>query len=115
MLCPEPVRPLLQAVQQRLRRWTKPDNRVPVLDVALDLTRSKWELMIENTLLRRQLLELISAPETTLIRALVTAVRRDGWTFRPGQDGARTIWSQRFSRFIAELAVPWKFSLIFFL
>jgi hypothetical protein len=41
--------------------------------------------MIENTLLRRQLLELISAPETTLIRALVTAVRRDGWTFRPGQ------------------------------
>jgi hypothetical protein len=33
----------------------QPDNRSPVLDVALDLTRSKSELMIENALLRWQL------------------------------------------------------------
>jgi hypothetical protein len=46
---------LLQAIKQRLRQWTKPDNRASVLDVALDLTRSKSELMIENALLRRQL------------------------------------------------------------
>jgi hypothetical protein len=51
----QPVRSLLQAVKQRLRRWTKPDNRALALDVALDLTRSKSELMIENALLRRQL------------------------------------------------------------
>jgi hypothetical protein len=58
------VRSLLQPIKQRLRQWTKPGNHTPALDVALDLTRSKSEL--------------ISAPETTLISALVTAVRRDG-------------------------------------
>jgi hypothetical protein len=51
----QPVHSLLQAIKQRLRQWTKPDNRASVLDVALDLTRSKSELMIENALLRRQL------------------------------------------------------------
>jgi hypothetical protein len=50
----QPVRSLLQAIKQRLRQWTKPDNRALALDVALDLTRSKSEL-IENALLRRQL------------------------------------------------------------
>jgi hypothetical protein len=48
----QPVRSLLQAIKQRLRQWTKPDNYGPVLDVALDLTCSKSELMIENALLR---------------------------------------------------------------
>jgi hypothetical protein len=51
----QPVRSLLQAVKQRLRQWTKPDNCAPALDLTLDLTRSKSELMIENALLRRQL------------------------------------------------------------
>ncbi len=45
------VRSLLQAFKQRLRRWTKPDNRALALNVALDLARSRSELMIENALL----------------------------------------------------------------
>jgi hypothetical protein len=49
------LRSLLQGIKQRLRQWTKPDNRALALNVALDLTRSKSELMIENALLRRQL------------------------------------------------------------
>ncbi len=47
-----------QAVKQRLRQWTKPDNHTPVLNAALDLTRSKAELVMENALLRQQLIVL---------------------------------------------------------
>ena len=62
------VRSLLQAIKQRLRQWTKPDNRAPILDVALDLTRSKSELLMENALLRRQLVVLnrqVERPQLT--------------------------------------------------
>ena len=51
-------RSLRQAVTRILRRWTKPRNDAPVLNTALDLTRSKTELMIENALLRQQLVVL---------------------------------------------------------
>jgi hypothetical protein len=46
----QPLRSHLQAIKQRLRRWTKPENHTRALDVALDLTCSKSELMIENAL-----------------------------------------------------------------
>jgi hypothetical protein len=46
------------AAKQRLRRWTKPDNYVPVLDAALDLTGTNSEVLLENMLLRRQLIVL---------------------------------------------------------
>ena len=49
----QPVQSLLQPIKQRLHQWTKTDNCGLALDVALDLTRSKLELVIENTLLRR--------------------------------------------------------------
>ena len=49
---------LYQAAKQRLRRWTKPDNHDLVLNVAMDLTRSKPELVLENMLLRQQLIVL---------------------------------------------------------
>ncbi len=49
---------LCQAVKQRLRQWTKPDNHTLVLNAAMDLTRSKSELMLENALLRQQLIVL---------------------------------------------------------
>ena len=45
-----------QAARQRLRRLTKPDNHDPVLNAAMDLTRSKQELLLENILLRQQLI-----------------------------------------------------------
>jgi hypothetical protein len=47
------ARSLCQVFTQRLRQWTKPDNRAPALDVALDLTRSKSKLMLENAPLRQ--------------------------------------------------------------
>jgi hypothetical protein len=47
-----------QAAKQRLRQWTKPDNHDPVLNAAMDLTRSRQELLLENMRLRQQLLVL---------------------------------------------------------
>ena len=37
-----------QAAKQRLRRWTKPDNYDPLLSTAMDLTRTKSELLLET-------------------------------------------------------------------
>jgi putative transposase len=45
---------LCQAIKQRLRQWTKP-NTLPV-NAVLDITRSKSELVLENVLLRQQLI-----------------------------------------------------------
>jgi putative transposase len=49
---------LSQAVTKRLRQWTKPDNHTLAFNAALDLTRSKSELVLENALLRQQLIVL---------------------------------------------------------
>ncbi len=49
---------LCQILLQPLRRWTKPDNHAPVPNAALDLARSKSELILENALLRQQLIVL---------------------------------------------------------
>ena len=49
---------LCQPLMRRLRRWTKPDNQPLGLNTALDLTRSKSELVLENALLRQQLIVL---------------------------------------------------------
>jgi hypothetical protein len=42
-----------QAAKQYLRQWAKPQNHDLVLDAAMDLTRSKRELVLENMLLRQ--------------------------------------------------------------
>ena len=47
-----------QTAKQRLRQWTKPENHDPVLNAAMALTRSKRELLLENMLLRQQLIVL---------------------------------------------------------
>ncbi len=52
------VHSLHQAVKQWLRQWTEPDNHARVLNAALDLTRCKSELVLENALLRQQLIVL---------------------------------------------------------
>jgi len=49
---------LHQAVKQWLRQWTKPDNHALALNVGLDLTRCKSALVLENALLRQQLIVL---------------------------------------------------------
>lgn len=47
-----------QSAKQRLRQWTKPRNQDLVLNAAMDLTRTKSELLLENMLLRQQLIVL---------------------------------------------------------
>ena len=49
---------LRQSAKQRLRQWTKPGNHNLALNVAMDLARSKPELVQENMLLRQQLIVL---------------------------------------------------------
>jgi hypothetical protein len=49
---------LWQAVKQWLRQYTKPDTHSLILNAALDLTRPKSQLLLENTLLRQQLIVL---------------------------------------------------------
>ena len=49
---------LCRAVKQRLRYWTKPDTQSLALNAVLDLGRSKSELVLENALLRQQLIVL---------------------------------------------------------
>jgi hypothetical protein len=39
---------LCRVAKQRLRQWTKPANHDPVRNAALDLTRSKQELLLET-------------------------------------------------------------------
>jgi hypothetical protein len=46
---------LWQAIKHPLRGWTKPSNHSLALNTALDMTRSKSELVLENALLRQQL------------------------------------------------------------
>ncbi|MEJ2208200.1 MAG: integrase core domain-containing protein [Anaerolineae bacterium] len=51
---------LYHRAKQRLRQWTRPDNSSDSLAIgtARDLTRSKSELILENALLRQQLIVL---------------------------------------------------------
>lgn len=42
----------------KLRAWTKPSTRRPLAGAVTDLTRSKHALMVENALLRQQLIVL---------------------------------------------------------
>jgi transposase InsO family protein len=49
---------LCHSVQQRLHRWVRPDSDSLAVGAALDLTRSKPELVLENALLRQQLIVL---------------------------------------------------------
>ena len=49
---------LWQAANRWLRQRIKPDNHSLILNTALDLTRSKSELVLENALLRQQLIVL---------------------------------------------------------
>lgn len=52
------VEHILINVSQHIQRWVKPNNPYLFADTALDLTRSKTELILENTFLRHQLIVL---------------------------------------------------------
>jgi putative transposase len=72
-----------QAIKRSLRQLTKPDNHSFALNAALDMTRSKSELVLENALLRQQLAVLqrqvqrpkLSWRDRTLIVLLASQLR----------------------------------------
>ena len=62
------VDPLWQVVKRLLRQWTRPDNHSLLRNTVLDLARSKSELVLENALLRQQLIVLerqVKRPQLT--------------------------------------------------
>ncbi len=59
---------LRQAVEQRLRNWTRPEKCGSVVNAALDLTRRKSELVMENAL--------FASSSWTLIVFLASKLRR---------------------------------------
>ena len=74
-----------QAAKQRLRQWTKPDSHALVLSTALDVTRSRSELVLENMLLRQQLIVLkrqmrrASLTERDRVLFVLLASKLRGW------------------------------------
>jgi putative transposase len=74
---------LWQAVKQRFRQWTKPVDNTLVLSTIVAITRSKSELVLENALLRQQLIVLkrqtkrpkLSWRDRTLIILLASKLR----------------------------------------
>jgi len=49
---------ILLWLQEHLKHWTKPASSVLVLGTLLDLTRKRTDLVVENALLRQQLIVL---------------------------------------------------------
>jgi hypothetical protein len=49
---------ILLWLQERIKRWTKPATSVLIIGVLSDLTRSRTDLVVENALLRQQLIVL---------------------------------------------------------
>ena len=49
---------LAQSLCGFFRAWTKPITETPLVGAATDMTRGRRELILENTLLRQQLLVL---------------------------------------------------------
>jgi len=59
---------ILDWLQERIKHWTKPASSVLIIDILSDLTRSHTELVVENALLRQQLIVLkrqIKRPQLT--------------------------------------------------
>ena len=49
---------ILLWLQERLKFWTKPATSALIIDLLSDLTRSRTDLIVENALLRQQLIVL---------------------------------------------------------
>ncbi|MEI6514046.1 MAG: integrase, partial [bacterium] len=59
---------ILDWLQERVKHWTKPATSVLIIDILSDLTRSRADLVVENALLRQQLIVLnrqIKRPQLT--------------------------------------------------
>src|SRR5258706_13729576 len=59
---------ILLWLQERIQHWTKPATSVLAVDLVSDLTRSRTDLLLENALLRQQLIVLkrqVKRPQLT--------------------------------------------------
>jgi hypothetical protein len=59
---------ILDWLQERIKRWTKPATPVLITGILSDLTRSRTDLVVENALLRQQLIVLnrqVKQPQLT--------------------------------------------------
>ena len=59
---------ILDWLQERIKHWTKPSSAVVIIGILSDLTRSRTDLVVENALLRQQLIVLkrhIKRPQLT--------------------------------------------------
>jgi len=59
---------ILDWLQECFKHWTKPASSVLIIDILSDLTRSRTDLVVENALLRQQLIVLkrhIKRPQLT--------------------------------------------------
>jgi hypothetical protein len=52
------LEPFGQLIIGKLRAWTKPGTQTPLVGAVTDLARSKGDLILENALLRQQLIVL---------------------------------------------------------
>ncbi len=55
-------------LKERIKHWTKPVSSVLIIGILSDLTRSRTDLLVENALLRQQLIVLkrqIKRPQLT--------------------------------------------------
>jgi hypothetical protein len=59
---------ILHWLQECIKHWTKPASSALIADILSDLTRSRTDLVVENALLRQQLIVLnrqIKRPQLT--------------------------------------------------
>ena len=59
---------ILDWLQECFKHWTKPASSVLIIDILSDLTRSRTDLVVENAMLRQQLIVLkrhIKRPQLT--------------------------------------------------
>ena len=101
-----------KAIKRSLRQWSKPGNHSLALNAALDMTRAKSELVLENALLRQQLIALqrqvqrpkLSWRDRTLIVLLASKLRswkqalvivQPDTVLRWHRDLFRRVWKRR--------------------
>jgi hypothetical protein len=64
-----PLKHLGSQLKQSIKRWTKPATVILITGTLADMTRSRAELMVENAMLRQQLIVLkrqVKQPNSTI-------------------------------------------------
>jgi putative transposase len=117
------ARRLLAAARARVARWTRPIPLAVVVGVAADATQSRSDLLLENALLRHQLVVLSRAakrPQLTVTdcrllvllasrlrtRAKVLVIVRPATVLRWHRQGFRLFWRRKSAPRMSAARVP---------